>query len=54
MPEMIIKLKDLGNLRKNVRQVTRMNWQIDMPDGDKIDDIEEASVDEDSPHPRNR
>ncbi len=30
------------------------DWQIDMPDGDKIDDIEEASVDDDSPHPRNR
>ncbi len=32
------------------------DWQIDMPDrdGDKIDDIEEASVDDDSPCPRNR
>ena len=32
------------------------DWQIDMPDrdGDKIDDIEEASVDDDSPPPRNR
>ncbi len=27
---------------------------IDMPDRDEIDDIEEASVDDDSPHPRNR
>ncbi len=25
-----------------------------MPDGDEIDDVEEASVDEDSPPPRNR
>ncbi len=25
-----------------------------MPDGDKIDDVEEASVDDDSPTPRNR
>ncbi len=24
MPEMIIKLRNLGNLRKNVRQVTKM------------------------------
>jgi hypothetical protein len=24
-------------------------WQIDMPDEDEIDDIEEASVDDDSP-----
>jgi hypothetical protein len=23
------------------------DWQIDMPDGDEIDDIEEASVDDD-------
>jgi hypothetical protein len=30
------------------------DWQIDMPDGDAIDDFEEASVDDDSPHPRNR
>jgi hypothetical protein len=29
-------------------------WQIDRPDGDEIDDIEEASVDDDPPHPRNR
>jgi hypothetical protein len=30
------------------------DWQIDMPDGDEIDDIEGASVDDDSPPPRNR
>jgi hypothetical protein len=30
------------------------DWQIDMPDGDEIDDIEEACVDDDPPHPRNR
>jgi hypothetical protein len=30
------------------------NWQIEMPDGDEIDDVEEASVDDDSPPPRNR
>jgi hypothetical protein len=30
------------------------DWQIDIPDGDEIDDIEDASVDDDSPHPRNR
>ncbi len=28
--------------------------QIKMPDGDEIDYIEEASVDEDSPPPKNR
>jgi hypothetical protein len=30
------------------------DWQIDMPDGDEIDDVEVASVDDDSPPPRNR
>jgi hypothetical protein len=30
------------------------DWQIEMPDGDGIDDIEEACVNEDSPPPRNR
>jgi hypothetical protein len=30
------------------------DWQIDMPDGDEIDDIEEACLDDDSPPPRNR
>ena len=30
------------------------DWQIEMPDGDEIDDIEEACVDDDSPPPRNR
>ncbi len=30
------------------------DWQIDMPDGDEIDDIEEACADDDSPPPRNR
>ena len=30
------------------------DWQIDMPDRDEIDDVEEASVDDDSLPPRNR
>ncbi len=30
------------------------DWQIEMPDGDDGDDIEEACVDDDSPPPRNR
>jgi hypothetical protein len=30
------------------------DWQIEMPDGDEIDDIEEACVTNDSPPPRNR
>jgi hypothetical protein len=30
------------------------DWQIEMPDGGDIDDIEEACVDDGSPPPRNR
>jgi hypothetical protein len=30
------------------------DWQIEMPDEDDIDDIEEACVYDDSPPPRNR
>ncbi len=30
------------------------DWQIDMPDGHDIDDIEEASVENDSPCPKTR
>jgi hypothetical protein len=30
------------------------DWQIGMSDGYAIDDVEEASVDDDSPPPRNR
>ncbi len=32
----------------------KVDWQIEMPNGDEIDDVEEASVDDDSPPPRNR
>jgi hypothetical protein len=53
-PEMMIKLRNLGNLRKNVKQVMKMTGKMEMPDGDEIDDIEEACVNEDSPPPRNR
>ncbi len=28
------------------------DWQKEMPDGDGIDDVEEASVDDDSPPPK--
>jgi hypothetical protein len=30
------------------------DWQREMPDGDEIDNIEGACVDEDSPPPKNR
>ncbi len=43
-------------LRQNCRRQhpTNPTKQIEMPDGDEIDDIEEACVNEDSPPPRNR
>jgi hypothetical protein len=50
---MIIKLRSLGNLRKSEAS-DKDDWQIQMPDGDEIDDIEESCVDEDSPPPKNR
>jgi hypothetical protein len=53
-PEMIIKLRNLGNLRLECEANDKDDWQIEMPDGDEIDDIEEACVNEDSPLPRNR
>ncbi len=30
------------------------DWQINMPDGDEIDGVDETSVDDDSPPPRHR
>jgi hypothetical protein len=54
MPEMIIKLRELREPEEECEASDKDNWQIDMPDGDEIDDIEESSVDDDSPHPRNR
>ncbi len=30
------------------------DWQIEMPDGDEIDDIQDACVDDDLQPPRNR
>ncbi len=32
----------------------KVEWQKDMPDGDEIDDIEKACLDDDLPPPRNR
>ena len=52
MPEMIIKLRNLGE--EECEASDKDDWQIEMPDGDEIDDIEEACVDEDSPPQKNR
>ncbi len=45
---------DLRTPEEECEASDKDDWQIDMPDGDEIDDIEEASVDDDSPCPRTR
>ena len=44
----------LRTLEEECAASDKDGWQIDMPDGDEIDDIEEASVDDDSQCPRMR
>jgi hypothetical protein len=44
---------DLRTPEEECEENEKDDWQIDMPDGDEIDD-EEASVDNDSPRPRTR
>ncbi len=48
------QVEDLREPEKECEANDKDDWQIDMPDGDEIDDIEEASVDDNSPHPRYR
>ncbi len=45
---------DLRTPEKEYAESDEHDWQIDMPDGDEIDDIEEENVDNDSPCPRTR
>ncbi len=47
------KVEELREPKEECEASDRDDWQIDMPDGDEIDDVEEAIVDDDSPHPRN-
>jgi hypothetical protein len=48
------QVKELLEPEEECEASDKDDWQIDMPDGDEIDDVEEASVDDDSPPPRNR
>ncbi len=48
------QVEELGKPEEECEASDKDDWQIDTPDRDEIDDIEEASVDDDSPHPRNR
>ncbi len=48
------QVEELRESEEECEASDKDDWQIEMPDGDEIDDIEEASVDDDSPHPRNR
>ncbi len=43
-----------GELEEECEASDKDDWQIEIPDGDDIDDVEEVSVDDDSPPPRNR
>ncbi len=45
---------DFRTLEEECAESDKDDWQIDMPDGDEIDEIEEASVDNDSSCPRMR
>jgi hypothetical protein len=47
-PEMIIKLRNFKEPEEECEASDEDDWQIEMPDGDKIDDIEKACVDDDS------
>ena len=48
------QVEELKEPDKEYEASDKDDWQIDVPDGDEIDDIEEASVNDDPPHPRNR
>jgi hypothetical protein len=43
-----------GETEEECETSDKDDWQINMPDVDEIDNVEEASVDDDSPPPRNR
>ncbi len=45
---------DLRTPEEECAESDEDDWKIDMPDGEEIEDIEEASVDDDSPSPRTR
>ncbi len=48
------QVEDLREPEEECEASDKDDWHLDMPDGYEIDDIEEASVDDYSPHPRNR
>ncbi len=52
--DIVSKEKELREPEEECEASDKGDWQIEMPDGDEIDDIKKASVDDDSPRPRNR
>ncbi len=48
------QVEELREPKEECEASDKDDWQIDVPDGGEIDDVEEASVDDDSPPPRNR
>ena len=48
------QIEELREPEEECEASDKDDWQIEMPDGDEIDDIEEACVDDESPPHRNR
>jgi hypothetical protein len=48
------QVEEFGEPEEECEASDKDDWQIEMPDGDENDDIEEACVDEDLPPPKNR
>jgi hypothetical protein len=48
------QVEELREPEEECKASDKDDWQIEMPGGDEINDIVVASVDNDSPHHRNR
>jgi hypothetical protein len=48
------QVEELMEPKEECEASDKVEWQKDMPDGDEIDDIEKACLDDDLPPPRNR
>ncbi len=48
------QIEELREPEEECEASDKDDWQIDVPDGDEIDDIKEASENDDSPRPRYR
>jgi hypothetical protein len=48
------QVEELMEAEEECEASDKDDWQIEIPDGDEINDVEKAIVDDDSPPPRNR